>query len=238
MKKAIVTGANRGIGRAIAECLAESGYDVVAHCRLPEDAAATAEALRRFGSSGGSLAFDVSDRAAASAALGAWMRANGAPWAVVLNAGCAADAPFPAMDDADWDRVVETALGGFRNVLKPLALGMALSREGGRIVAVTSASAFRGRAGQANYAAAKAGVEAAAMSLAAELAPRGVTVNCVAPGWIATRMTEGMAREVLPSIPAGRFGRPEEVAALVRFLVSPEAAYITRQTVRIDGGLQ
>ena len=168
-KKVIVTGSSRGIGKAIAEALAAAGYQVVTH------------SVR---SGGTDLVFDVSDREAAATALERWVAANGAPYGVVLNAGIASDNAFPAMEPEEWDRVVRTDLDGFYNVLKPLVLPMVQTRAPGRIVVISSVSGVMGNRGQANYAAAKAGLIGAAKSLAIELGRRNITVNCVAPGVI------------------------------------------------------
>ena len=239
MKKVIVTGSSRGIGRAIAIDLAKAGYDPVLHCvRRPEAAAEVAAEVKALGGAGEILQFDISDRAATKAALDAWVEANGAPYGVVLNAGIAADNAFPALEDEQWDSVIRTDLDGFYNVLKPLVLPMVQARNRGRIIALSSISGVIGNRGQANYSAAKAGVIGAAKALAVELARRGITVNCVAPGVIETEMIDGVfAEEALKAIPMRRFGRPEEVSSVVRFLMSEEAGYVTRQVIQVNGGM-
>ena len=239
MKKVIVTGSSRGIGKAIALDLANAGYDPVLHCvRRIDEAEAVAQQLRSKGLAGEILRFDVSDREASASVLREWVEKNGAPYGVVLNAGINDDAPFPGMEAEQWDRVLRTDLDGFYNVLHPLVLPMVQARVRGRIVTLSSVSGVAGNRGQTNYSAAKAGVIGASKALAVELARRGITVNCVAPGIIETEMTDGIfAEEALKAVPMRRFGKPEEVAGVVRFLMSEEAAYVTRQVIQVNGGM-
>ncbi|WP_017462198.1 3-oxoacyl-ACP reductase FabG [Dyella ginsengisoli] len=236
----LVTGSSRGIGRAIALRLARAGYDLVLHCRARRDEAeAVAGQIRAMGRSARILQFDIADRAACRAALEADVAAHGAPYGVVCNAGLTRDGAFPALSDDDWDSVLRTNLDGFYNVLHPLAMPMIRRRAPGRIVCIASVSGLIGNRGQVNYSASKAGVIGAAKALAVELAKRGITVNCVAPGLIDTDMLDGEVpvEEILRIIPAQRMGTPEEVAAAVQFLMSPDAGYITRQVLAVNGGL-
>jgi len=236
----LITGSSRGIGRAIALCLAADGYDIVLHCRSRlEDAAAVAAAIAALGRRTRTLSFDVADREAAARILGADVAAHGAYYGVVCNAGITRDAVFPGMDADDCDAVIRCNLDGFYNVLHPLVMSMVRRRAPGRIVTLASVSGLIGNRGQVNYSAAKAGVIGATKALAVELASRRITVNCVAPGLIETDMAAEHApvAEILKMIPAGRLGAPEEVAATVAFLMSPAAAYITRQVIAVNGGL-
>jgi 3-oxoacyl-[acyl-carrier protein] reductase len=236
----LVTGSSRGIGRAIATNLADAGYDLVLHCRSRRDEAEAVLAdIEGKGRAARILQFDISDRAASAAALEADVAAHGAYYGVVCNAGLTRDGAFPGLTSEDWDQVLRTNLDGFYNVLHPLVMPMIRRRAPGRIVCITSVSGLIGNRGQVNYSASKAGVIGAAKALAVELAKRKITVNCVAPGLIDTDMLEPdvPVEQILKAIPMERTGTPEEVAAAVRFLVSPEAAYITRQVLAVNGGL-
>ncbi len=234
MRRVLVTGSSRGIGRAIARRLARSGFAITVHCR---DRRAEADALA--GEVAGTvLQFDVTDRAACRAALESDVAANGPYYGIVCNAGITRDNTFAALSEADWDQVLDTSLNGFYNVVHPLLMPMVRARQGGRIVTIASVSGIIGNRGQVNYSAAKAGLIGATKALAVELASRSITVNCVAPGLIETDMTEGMALEqALKMVPMSRAGKPEEVAAAVDFLFSDDAGYITRQVISVNGGL-
>jgi 3-oxoacyl-[acyl-carrier protein] reductase len=238
-KTILVTGSSRGIGAAIALRLARDGYDVVAHCRdRREEAQQVAQAAADFGGQPRVLQFDVADRARTATALTADIAQHGCYYGVVCNAGVVRDSAFPAMSGEDWDIVLQTNLDGFYNVLNPLIMPMVRRRAAGRIVTIASVSGLIGNRGQVNYSAAKAGIIGATKALALELAKREITVNCVAPGLIETEMIKDLPRdELIKLIPAQRIGRPEEVAAAVSFLVSEDAAYITRQVISVNGGI-
>ncbi len=235
----LVTGASKGIGRAIALRVARDGFPVTVH--YGSDKAGADETCRAIEAAGGearALGFDVSDRAAALAALEADIAAHGAYWGVVLNAGIARDNAFPALTGEDWDSVVDTNLGGFFNVVHPLVMPMIRRRDGGRIVTISSVSGITGNRGQVNYSAAKAGIIGATKALAVELATRRITVNCVAPGVIETAMIEAApVEEILKMIPMQRLGKPDEIAGIVAFILSDEASYMTRQVISVNGGM-
>jgi 3-oxoacyl-[acyl-carrier protein] reductase len=234
----LVTGASRGIGRAVAETLAHR-YTVVVHYHSNEMAAqAVAAGISRAGGTCRLLRFDVADRAGARQALEADVAAHGAYYGVVLNAGISRDQAFPMLDGDDWDRVLRTNLDGFYNVLNPVVMPMIRRRAAGRIVVMTSLAGVTGNRGQTNYAASTGGLIWAAKSLALELAKRHITVNCVAPGFIETDMTAELpADELRAAVPMRRLGTPADVAGVVAFLCSPDAAYVTRQVIGVDGGL-
>jgi len=238
-KRVLVTGASRGIGRAIAIGLARDGFDVALNYHRSRDTAeAAATEIESLGRGAVVLGFDVSDRDASREAIEADIEANGAYFGAVLNAGVLADAPFPGLTAEGWDRVLRTNLDGFYNVLHPLVMPMVRARAGGRIVTMSSGAGLVGIRGQVNYSASKAGVIGATRSLALELAKRKITVNCVAPGWIETDMLAGADLEQLKSmVPMRRLGRPEDVAAAVSFLFSEGASYITAQVLSVNGGV-
>lgn len=239
-KTILVTGSARGIGRAIALTLAQAGWDIVLHCRSRRaDAEKVAAEIAAFGSHSRILTFDISDRQACQEVLLNDIEQHGAYYGVVLNAGITRDNAFPALSNDDWDQVLNTNLDGFFNVLHPLMMPMIRRRKAGRIVCVASVSGITGNRGQVNYSASKAGMIGAAKALAVELARRKITVNCVAPGLIETEMIDEHVpvAEILKAIPMNRMGRAEEVAHAVAFLVSEQAAYITRQVLAVNGGL-
>lgn len=235
----LVTGSSRGIGAAVALELARSGYDIVLHCRSRiDEAKAVAAQIRAQGAGTRILQFDIADRDETAAALNADVEEHGACYGVVCNAGLARDAAFPAMSGEDWDTVLRSNLDGFYNVLNPLIMPMVRRRKPGRIVTVASVSGIMGNRGQVNYSAAKAGIIGATKALAVELANREITVNCVAPGLIDTEMlADASVEPMIAAIPMRRLGKPEEVAAVVRFLVSDAASYVTRQVISVNGGL-
>ena len=241
MKYAFVTGGSRGIGRAVALKLAAQGWPVVINYRSNHEAAQTVmDEITAMGGKAELLPFDVADAACADAALEQWEQQHPDDYVAVLvnNAGIRRDGMMFMMGDDDWHRVIDTTLDGFFYITRRLLKHMMPRRRGGRIINMTSLSGLKGLPGQTNYSAAKAALIGATKALAQEVAARGVTVNAVAPGFIATDMTSDLNEaELAKMIPAGRFGKPEEVAALVAFLASDEAAYITGQAISINGGL-
>jgi 3-oxoacyl-[acyl-carrier protein] reductase len=238
-RSVLVTGASKGIGKAIAGILAADGFNIVVHyhsdLKGAEDTTATVESA---GVSARLMRFDVCDREATRQAIETDIAEHGAYYAVINNAGVSRDSAFPSLSDEDWDKVIDTNLNSFYNVIKPCVMPMVRAKAGGRIITISSVSGVIGNRGQVNYSAAKAGVIGASKALALELAKRKITVNCVAPGLIETDMTADVEIEhLMKLIPARRIGRPEEVASLVSYLMSDQAAYLTRQTICIDGGL-
>ncbi len=235
----LVTGSSRGIGKAIALRLAREGFDLVIHYRSEKSQAeAVAEQVRALGQTARVLQFDISQRETTANTLLQDIQEHGCYYGVVCNAGITRDNAFPAMSGEDWDLVLQTNLDGFYNVLNPLIMPLVHRKKPGRIVTLASVSGITGNRGQVNYSAAKAGIIGASKALAIELASRAITVNCVAPGLIETDMMhDAPVEEALKLIPARRIGKPEEVAALVCFLMHEDAAYITRQVISVNGGL-
>jgi 3-oxoacyl-[acyl-carrier protein] reductase len=238
-KTVLVTGSSRGIGKAIALYLAARGYDLVLHCRSRRDQAEQVGGeIEKLGRSARILQFDIGDRMQCAQQLTEDIDTNGAYYGVVCNAGIAADNAFPSLTGEEWDSVIHTNLDSFYNVLQPIVMPMVRRRSPGRIVTLSSVSGLIGNRGQVNYSAAKAGIIGATKALALELAKRDITVNCVAPGLIETEMVEALPLdEIKKMIPARRVGQPKEVAAAVAFLLSEDAAYITRQVIAVNGGL-
>lgn len=237
-RRALVTGASGDIGAAICGALAQAGCFVYAHANANrERAQATVDDIRARGGAGEAVAFDVTEAAATRAAIEALLE-SGPIDILVHNAGIHDDAPLAGMSEAQWHRVIDVSLHGFFHATQPLLLPMARAKFG-RIVAVSSVAAQLGNRGQVNYAAAKSALHGAAKSLAREMASRGVTVNVVAPGVIAGRLAEAAFGEdqIRQLVPAGRAGKPEEVAALIAFLCSEAAGYINGQVIGINGGM-
>ena len=240
MKYALVTGGSRGIGRAICLRLAKDGYCVLINYVSNEaKARETQTAILADGGNAELLPFDVSDRAAVTAAIKGWQEAHTEEYIDVLvnNAGIRSDSLLIWMEPRDWNRVLETTLGGFYNVTGAVLQPMLLNKHG-RIICIASLSGLKGMPGQTNYSAAKGGLIAATKALAQEVGRKGVTVNAIAPGFIRTDMVDGLDEPTLKkTIPVQRFGEPEEVAALTAFLASDDSAYITGECISINGGL-
>lgn len=234
----LVTGGSRGIGKAIALELARAPFHVVVNYMASEAAAASVVGeIRDAGGSAEAIQFDVRDAATSEPAILQLIERLGAPYALISNAGITRDGLMVWMKPEEWSDVIGTSLNGFFNLTRPCLKSMISARRG-RIVSITSVAGLMGNPGQVNYSAAKAGLIGATKALSREVARRGLTVNAVAPGFIATDMTSQLpVEQITQGIPMGRVGQPHEVAAAVRFLVSSEASYITGQVLSVNGGI-
>ena len=238
-KFVLVTGSSRGIGKETALYLAKNGYDIVLHCNKNiEKLKETESEIQKLGAKTRLLQFDTRNRPQCFDVISKDIDLNGVYYGVVLNAGIARDNVFPVMEEDEWDDVLNTNLGGFYNVLKPVVMPMIEKRIKGRIVTLSSISGLAGNRGQVNYSASKAGIIGATKALSLELAKRGITVNCVAPGIIDTDMLQDIpVDDVKKTIPMRRLGQPKEVASLINYLMSEDASYITGQVISVNGGL-
>lgn len=238
-KQVLITGSSRGIGKETALYLAKNGYNIVLHCnKNTSKAEEVLKEIQELGVSARVLQFDIKNREDCKKVLENDIEENGIYYGVVLNAGIARDNVFPIMEEDEWDDVLNTNLGGFYNILKPIVMPMIEKRIKGRIIAMSSVSGLCGNRGQVNYSASKAGIIGAVKALSLELAKRGITVNCIAPGVIETDMTQDLpVDEVKKMIPMKRFGKAKEVASLVNYLMNEDASYITGQVISVNGGL-
>ncbi len=237
-KTVLITGSSRGIGKETALYLAKNGFDIVLHCnKNKEKALEVQKTIEEIGRKVRILQFDVSNREQTKSAILKDIEENGIYYGVVVNAGITADNPFPAMEDEEWDRVINTNLNGFYNTLRPLILPMIQNRKG-RIVALSSVSGLTGNRGQINYSASKAAIIGAVKTLSREVAKRNITVNCVAPGVIESDMTSEVPFDMIKdAIPMRRMGTAKEVASAINYLFSDDASYITGQVISVNGGM-
>lgn len=238
-KNILITGSSRGIGREIALYLAKNGYNITLHCNSNiKKAEEVKKEIEDIGQNAKILKFNLTDRTECNDVLSKDIEQNGIYYGVVLNAGISKDNVFPAMTDDEWDDVIDTNLGGFYNVLKPIVMPMISARIRSRIITLSSISGLAGNRGQVNYSASKAGIIGATKALSLELAKRGITVNCIAPGVIDTDMTKDLPVDELKKIiPMKRVGTAKEVASLANYLMSEDASYITGQVISVNGGL-
>ena len=238
-KNILITGSSRGIGREIALYLAKNGYNITLHCNNNiKKAEEVKKEIEDIGQNAKILKFNLTNRTECNDVLSKDIEQNGIYYGLVLNAGISKDNVFPAMTDDEWDDVIDTNLGGFYNVLKPIVMPMISARIRGRIITLSSISGLAGNRGQVNYSASKAGIIGATKALSLELAKRGITVNCIAPGVIDTDMTKDLPIDELKKIiPMKRVGTAKEVASLANYLMSEDASYITGQVISVNGGL-
>lgn len=238
-KRVLVTGASRGIGKATALFLAKNGYEIAINYNSNENAAnETLNEVSAYSPTSKLLKFNIKNREQCKNIIGEDIEKNGTYYGVVLNAGIAMDNVFPVMEENEWDNVIQTNLGGFYNVLKPIIMPMISNKIKGRIITLSSISGIAGNRGQVNYSASKAGIIGATKSLSLELAKRNITVNCVAPGIIETDMIKEIPLDELKKlIPMKRIGKPEEIASLINYLMSEDSSYITGQVISVNGGL-
>ncbi len=238
-KTVLITGSSRGIGKETALYLAQNGYNIVLHYKNNLDSALSVKKeIEALGQTARILNFDIKERYDTKTKIENDIKEHGIYYGVVLNAGIAQDNVFPVMEDSEWDEVINTNLGGFYNVLKPIIMPMIEKRIKGRIITLSSISGLKGNRGQVNYSASKAGIIGATKALSLELAKRGITVNCVAPGIIETDMIKDIPPdEIKKLIPMKRTGTPREVASLINYLLSEDASYITGQVISVNGGM-
>lgn len=238
-KTVLITGSSRGIGKETALYLAKNGYNIVLHYKNNLDSALfVKKEIEALGQTARILNFDIKERYGTKTKIENDIKEHGIYYGVVLNAGIAKDNVFPVMEDSEWDEVINTNLGGFYNVLKPIIMPMIEKRIKGRIITLSSISGLKGNRGQVNYSASKAGIIGATKALSLELAKRGITVNCVAPGIIETDMIKDIPPdEIKKLIPMKRTGTPREVASLINYLLSEDASYITGQVISVNGGM-
>lgn len=239
MKRVLITGASRGIGRAIALYLAPFGYELVLHYHSNEQKVQEVlSTVQELGATASLIQFDLKNREQVASVLSEDIHQHGVYYGVVCNAGINDDNPFPILAGVQWDKVIDTNLNGLYNVLSPVVMPMVENRVRGRIITISSISGLVGNRGQVNYSAAKAGIIGASKALALELAKHKITVNCIAPGLIETDMVKDLPLdEIKKMIPMRRLGQPKEVASLVAYLLSEESAYITRQVISVNGGM-
>lgn len=237
-KTVLITGSSRGIGKETALYLAQNGYDIVLHCNKNVDKLNDLKKIiEDMGRTVRTLQFDITDRTLCREILSKDIEENGSYYGVVLNAGIAKDNPFPALEDEEWDIVIDTNLNSLYNILKPIIMPMIQKRKG-RIVTLSSVSGQTGNRGQVNYSASKAGIIGATKALSRELARRKITVNCVAPGIIETDMISEIPSEIISElVPMKRVGTAKEVASLINYLLSEDAGYITGQVISVNGGM-